>query len=118
MTMITLCLHIDFLSKHKHEIAVSHGKSWASMRCLQATALHPSSDWRRFSMHRCFQDVENKERIAELRRQCIAHPVFGDPIITIHIVEFLQGTGLEYYCYCGGCDPHWFLRGWVCYGDE
>ena len=71
-----------------------------------------------FLCNRCFQDVENRECVAELRRKCIAHPVFGDSLITIHIVEFLQGTGLEYYCHCGGCNPNWFLRGWVCYGDD
>ena len=71
-----------------------------------------------FLCNRCFQDVENRECVAELMHQSIDHPVFGDLTITIHIVEFLQGTDLEYYCYCGGCDRHWFLRGWVCYGDR
>ena len=108
---------VDFLSKHKHEIAVSHGKFWTSMRRLQATAIHhPIGEG--FLCNRCFQDVENRECVAELIHQSIDHPVFGDLTLTIHIIESLQGTDLEYYCYCGECDSHWFLRGWVCYGDK
>ena len=48
--MITLRLHIDFLSKHKHEIAFGHGKFWTSMRYVQTTALSLPCAWQRFSM--------------------------------------------------------------------
>ena len=46
------------------------------------------------------------------------HTFFGDVnnwIVTVRIAEFLLGTGLDYYCHCGECNPNWFLRGWVCY---
>ena len=50
-----------------------------------------------------------------LGRKYRTHPFLGNPIIMFNIAGFILGTGLDWYCRCGECDPNWFLRGWVCY---
>ena len=85
--------------------------------CHMLPSTHYLSD-KGHTCSKCVQDAENKETVDELRSSFIGHPIFGAPKIAIHIVEFLQGTGLEYYCQCGRCNPSWFLRGWVCYGED
>ena len=50
-------------------------------------------------------------------RKYRTHPFLGNAIIMVNVAEFILGTGLEDYCRCGECNPNWFLRGWVCYGD-
>ena len=40
--------------------------------------------------------------------------VFGEPTIARQIIEYMYGNGLSAYCYCGQCNPDWFLHGWIC----
>ena len=85
--------------------------------CEMLPSTHYLSD-KGHTCSKCVQDAENSETVEELRSSFFGHPIFGVPKIAIHIVEFLQGTGLEYYCQCGRCSPSWFLRGWVCHGGD
>ena len=67
--------------------------------------------------NKCLQDDENIQWAAYWGRRFRTHHFFGEAIITVHVAEFILGTGLEHYCHCGECNPNWFLRGWVCYWD-
>ena len=40
--------------------------------------------------------------------------VLSDPTFARHIIEYMYGNGLSAYCYCGQCNPDWFLHGWIC----
>ncbi len=42
------------------------------------------------------------------------HNTLSQPTIARQIIEYMYGNGLSAYCYCGRCDPDWFLHGWVC----
>ena len=43
-----------------------------------------------------------------------SNEVLSDPTFARHIIEYMYGNGLSAYCYCGQCNPDWFLHGWVC----
>ncbi len=72
-------------------------------------------DARGLVCHRCLQKDENKCWAYHLNWKYRANPLLGDPIIMFNVAVFILGTGLNRYCQCDGCDPNWFLRGWVCY---
>ena len=72
-------------------------------------------DARGLVCHRCLQKDENKCWAYHLNWKHRANPLLGDPIIMFNVAVFILGTGLNRYCQCDGCDPNWFLRGWVCY---
>ena len=40
--------------------------------------------------------------------------ILSQPTLARHILEYMYGNGLSAYCYCGQCNPEWFLHGWVC----
>ena len=42
------------------------------------------------------------------------HSILSQPTLARHILEYMYGNGLAAYCYCGQCNPDWFLHGWVC----
>ena len=42
------------------------------------------------------------------------HCILSHATAARNIAEHLWGDGLAGYCYCGHCNPNWFLRGWVC----
>ena len=42
------------------------------------------------------------------------HGILSQPTLARHILEYMYGNGLSAYCYCGQCNPDWFLHGWVC----
>ena len=65
--------------------------------------------------YRCLQENDNMCWAVYLGRKYRTHPFLGNPIIMFNIAGFILGTGLDWYCRCGECDPNWFLRGWVCY---
>ena len=86
-------------------------------RCKQLPSVY-HSDTFGLMCNRCLQDDDNNHWVAHWSRKYRTHAVVGDAIITVHVAESLLGTGLDYYCHCGECNPNWFPRGWVCYGDD
>ena len=42
------------------------------------------------------------------------HSILSQPTLARNILEYKYGNGLAAYCYCGECNPNWFLHGWVC----
>ena len=72
-------------------------------------------DARGYVCHRCLQKAENKCWADHQNWKYRAHPLLGDPIIMFNVAALILGTGLNRYCQCDGCDPNWFLRGWVCF---
>ena len=42
------------------------------------------------------------------------HGILSQPTLARNILEYMYGNGLSAYCYCGQCNPDWFLHGWVC----
>ena len=42
------------------------------------------------------------------------HSILSQPTLARNILEYMYGNGLAAYCYCGECNPNWFLHGWVC----
>jgi len=65
--------------------------------------------------HRCLQKDDNECWAYHFNWKYRTNPLLGDPIIMFDVAVFILGTGLNRYCQCDGCDPNWFLRGWVCY---
>ena len=122
MTMITLCLQRVLLSNPQHELVFSHGKFWTKggppcKICMLLPSVY-HSDTYGLMCNKCLQDDENIHWAAYWGRKFRTHHFFGEAIITVHVAEFILGTGLESYCHCGECNPNWFLRGWVCYWDN
>ena len=72
-------------------------------------------DARGLVCHRCLQKDDNECWAYYLNWKYRTNPLLGDPIIMFDVAVFILGTGLNRYCQCDGCDPNWFLRGWVCY---
>ena len=83
------------------------------------SAYHSDSDgsWGTMLCYRCVQDDDNMCWASYLNRKYRTHPFLDNPIIMFNVAGFILGTGLQNYCYCGECDPNWFLHGWVCYPD-
>ena len=65
--------------------------------------------------HRCIQNDTLDQLVGFWGHLLRNHRVFGNAEIARNIAEHVCGTGLEDYCYCGECDPNWFLRGWICW---
>ena len=65
--------------------------------------------------NRCLQGNMNKQLTEWWGNLFREHPVMSDTAITRTIAEYVWGDGLEAYCYCGRCNPNWFLRGWICW---
>ena len=42
------------------------------------------------------------------------HCILSNTTLARNIAEHMYGDGLAAYCYCGECNPNWFLYGWVC----
>ena len=42
------------------------------------------------------------------------HCILCQPTLARNILEYMFGNGLAAYCFCGTCNPDWFLHGWVC----
>ena len=82
-------------------------------------AYHNDADgsWGTMLCYRCDQDDDNMCWASYLNRKYRSHLYLANPIVMINIAGFILGNGLSNYCYCGECDPNWFLRGWVCYPD-
>ena len=82
-------------------------------------AYHNDADgsWGTMLCYRCDQDDDNMCWASYLNRKYRSHLYLANPIVMINIAGFILGTGLDNYCYCGNCDPNWFLYGWVCYPD-
>ena len=119
MTMITLCLHTLSLKVPKRELVSAMGSFGPRggppcNRCKQLPSVYHSDEFG-LLCNRCLQDESNNHLAEYWGHMHRTHPVLGDTIVTVHIAEFLLGTGLDAYCYCGECNPNWFLRGWVCY---
>ena len=76
------------------------------------------SDFVGFVCLRCMQNEDNIDWALYINRKYRSHLYLADPIVTTTMACFILGTGLEQYCQCGRCNPSWFLRGWVCYGDD
>ena len=82
--------------------------------CHQLPSVCPG-DARGLMCHRCLQDDDNKCWAYYLNFKYRTNPRIGSPIIMLNVAGFLLGSGLNRYCQCDGCDPNWFLRGWVIY---
>ena len=65
--------------------------------------------------NRCLQGNMNKQLTEWWGKLFREHPVMSDTAVTRTIAEYVWGDGLEAYCYCGRCNPNWFLRGWICW---
>ena len=65
--------------------------------------------------NRCLQGNMNKQLTEWWGNLFREHPVMSDTAVTRTIAEYVWGDGLEAYCYCGRCNPNWFLRGWICW---
>ena len=72
-------------------------------------------DARGLVCHRCLQKDDNECWAYHFNWKYRTNPLLGDPIIMFDVAVFILGAGLIRYCQCDGCDPNWFLRGWVCY---
>ena len=42
------------------------------------------------------------------------HRILSQPTLARNILEYMFSNGLAAYCYCGVCNPEWFLHGWIC----
>ena len=65
--------------------------------------------------HRCLQSDSLDQLVAFWGQMFRNHRIMSNAEIARIIADQLWGDGLEPYCYCGECNPNWFLRGWVCY---
>ena len=62
---------------------------------------------------RCLQSDFIQQLVGFWGKLHRTHRILSDATIAYNIAEHLWGDGLEGYCYCGNCNPKWFLRGWI-----
>ena len=85
-----LCEHCGLLTC----VGRSEVKGLVCARCLQTECIDQLINYWN-SLHRC-------------------NEILGNPAFARHIIEYMYGNGLSAYCYCGQCNPDWFLYGWIC----
>ncbi len=82
-------------------------------QCGQLACVH-RSETKGLICARCLQSECIDQLIGYWGNLHRNHCILGNATAARIIAEHMYGDGLAAYCYCGQCNPTWFLSGWVC----